>query len=86
MGIYFHGTCDEVVSNTSFNCISSSAIIPTKDCIFYHLISGAIRDSTGSFDIAFHIMGICFISTGLILFTEPLCRKLEDKRVKNNNT
>ena len=49
----------------------------------YLFIPGTIRDTTGSFDIAFHIMGFCMITAGLILFTEPICRKLEEKRIKN---
>ena len=50
---------------------------------FNESITGAIRDSTGSFDIAFHIMGVCLIGAGLIFFTEPVFRKLEENRMKN---
>ncbi len=48
----------------------------------YLFILGAIKDSTGTFELAYLMMG-CMITLGGILYAmEPIARRLESRRFK----
>ena len=46
----------------------------------FDFISGLIRDSTGSYNLGFHVMGTMMIIGGLWLLTVPMVIKFEKKR------
>ncbi|XP_061194280.1 monocarboxylate transporter 12-like isoform X2 [Saccostrea echinata] len=48
-------------------------------------ILGYLRDTSGSFYASFYVMGSTLIISGVILFLEPLCRKLEKRRTDSKN-
>ncbi|XP_061171310.1 monocarboxylate transporter 12-like [Saccostrea echinata] len=48
-------------------------------------ILGYLRDTSGSFYASFYVMGSTLIISGVILFLEPLCRKLERRRADSKN-
>ncbi|XP_062616851.1 monocarboxylate transporter 13-like [Saccostrea cucullata] len=48
-------------------------------------ILGYLRDISGSFYASFYVMGSTLIMSGTILFLEPLCRKLEKRRIDSKN-
>ncbi|CAC5371214.1 unnamed protein product [Mytilus coruscus] len=57
--------------------------------IFIHGISsivfapllGYIRDQTGSYTVSFYVMGTALLIASIVIFCEPLVKKLEDRRV-----
>ncbi|XP_063405968.1 monocarboxylate transporter 13-like [Mytilus trossulus] len=57
--------------------------------IFIHGISsivfapllGYIRDKTGSYTVSFYVMGSALLIASIVIFCEPLVKKLEDRRV-----
>ena len=49
--------------------------------VFYYF-TGFIRDSTGSYNIPFYVIGSGMIIAAIALFCEPWFKRLEEKRVK----
>ncbi|CAL1537302.1 unnamed protein product [Lymnaea stagnalis] len=57
--------------------------IATLTLSINHPVLGALLDATGSFVVPLHYIGtMCFLS-GLVLFAEPIFKKLDDKKKTN---
>jgi len=51
-----------------------------KTYLVFHVVSGAVKDSVGTFDVIHYICCVCMILGGCLVLCYPIIKRMEEKR------